>query len=668
MSDFTKFSKAVSAKLNSMVKGRLFKIDLDPDALYQTYLNAFPEGTNPKFRERHEYDCSCCKNFIRNLGRVVSIENNKLVTVWDVTPNEYPFDIVAKAMSEFINQHHIQNVYMSKEPQYGAEFTLELLEDSTTRRWNHFVGILPKQHLSNKPDEAVSSFLGDFQVLKRSLEQLSTSALNTVVDLINDKALYRGEEHLALVKSFLTVRKSYDDFKHNDKDIFIWQNIGSGPVSRFRNTVIGTLVSDLSEGMDLDKAVRMYESKVAPANYKRPKALITPRMIENAMETIRELGLEPALERRYAKFTDMSVNDVLFVDNAIKGKLVGGLQDELLKTVKSKAIEVKNAVDITIEEFMTSVLPKAQSIQALVKNAQLNNFMSLTAPVNTGIPFLFKWDNNFAWSYDGNIADSDIKSRVKSAGGNVDALLRCSLGWSNYDDLDIHVHTPEGERIYFGNKNGILDVDMNAHGIKSRTPVENTCWDKSNLIDGIYTIAVNNYNRRESIDVGFSLELEFDGVISTFNHPKGLAQSKTVECLSLTVKDKILTKVDVLSKDITSESTSQTKWDVKTETFVDVSSVILSPNYWGDNNTGNKHWFFILKDCKNPDSIRGIYNEFLDDKLAEHRKVFETIGEKTKCPISDEQMSGIGFSSTKNQSLTVKVKSDKTNQTYNIKF
>lgn len=31
-----------------------------------------PAGTNPIFRERTEHDCSCCRNFVKNLGNVVA--------------------------------------------------------------------------------------------------------------------------------------------------------------------------------------------------------------------------------------------------------------------------------------------------------------------------------------------------------------------------------------------------------------------------------------------------------------------------------------------------------------------------------------------------------------------------------------------------------------------
>ena len=46
----------------------------------------------------------------------------------------------------------------------------------------------------------------------------------------------------------------------------------------------------------METAVKAFEAKVAPANYKRPTALITAGMIKKAMADIAEMGLEPALD------------------------------------------------------------------------------------------------------------------------------------------------------------------------------------------------------------------------------------------------------------------------------------------------------------------------------------------------------------------------------------
>ena len=82
-----------------------------------------------------------------------------------------------------------------------------------------------------------------------------------------------------------------------------------------------------------------------------------------------------------------------------------------------------------------------------------------------------------------------------------------------------------------------------------------------------------------------------------------------------------------------------------------------SPNYWDENNQGNKHVFFMLDGCK-ADTARGFYNEFLSSELHEHRKVFEYLGNKMKVEPTDEQISGVGFSTTQRNSVVLKVQSN----------
>jgi hypothetical protein len=63
----------------------------------------------------------------------------------------------------------------------------------------------------------------------------------------------------------------------------------------------------------------------------------------------------------------------------------------------------------------------------------------------------------------------------------------------------------------------------------------------------------------------------------------------------------------------------------------------------------------VIDGCKTPDDVRGIYNEYLTQDLMQHRKVFEVLGAKTKCQPSDDQVSGLGFSSTQRQELNFSV-------------
>lgn len=95
---------------------------------------------------------------------------------------------------------------------------------------------------------------------------------------------------------------------------------------------------------------------------------------------------------------------------------------------------------------------------------------------------------------------------------------------------------------------------------------------------------------------------------------------------------------------------------------------MLSPNYWGDKGSGNKHYLFMLRGCKNPDPIRGFFNEFLRSDLTPHRKVFEILAGKTQCAPADEQLSGVGFSSTRHDRATFSVRKGGATRTYNVQF
>ena len=384
-------------------------------------------------------------------------------------------------------------------------------------------------------------------------------------------------------------------------------------------------------------------------------------MIEQAMKTIQELGIEQSLQRRYAVPEDITINNVLFTDASAKQVIVqDSLAASLMKEVASTKKNLSKVEEVSIDEFIQKILPNVSKMQVLMEPKLCSNLVSLVAPADAESPNILKWDNNFSWSYIGEITDS-IKERVKKAGGKVDGYMRVSLSWFNRDDLDLHVITPGKSEICYHSRHdrkteGTLDVDMNVHG-ESTEPVENITWNNKNRIEsGKYRVFVNNFTKRETKDFGFEIEFEVDGAITNYSYKKQMRgkEDKTVIEFIFDSKTQQVTQI-ILGNDVEQTLMSKEIWGIKTNEFIDVSLMSLSPNHWNEQQIGNKHYFFFLKDCKNPEETRGLYNEFLNGKLDKHRKVFEVIGNKLRCPVSDRQLSGIGFSSTKKESLTCKV-------------
>lgn len=656
----SEFTRVVSAKYQQMSEDELFVVDA-PD-LYEKYLEAFPSGTNPMFRTRTVHDCQTCKRFIRNLGPVITINNGTVATVWDVSVGTFE-DVVAVKMADYVRSRNVVSVFRSKEKRYGMDHNY----DANNERYDHLWGDVSSKHYA-LDDAAKRGVLNTVaQVLARGLDQIRLGDIQTVLELIESNALYRGEEHKAAILGFKELLKKYREVSEYGLDTlaanrFIWENINNRN-ARFRNTVIGTLLVDLADNVDLEDAVKSFEQKVAPMNYKRPTAIITQRMVEQAVEKMNTLGIGGAIYRRYARFSDISVNDVLFVDNATAGSMKDGVAALLESSVKPKSVNTDKATPITADEFVKTVLPGAKSVELHLQNKHTGNFVCLTAPKDGAAEQqLFRWNNNYAWSYDGDVTDS-VKMRVKAAGGNVDAKLRVSLSWYNFDDLDLHCETPSFDHIYYGNKRGILDVDMNARMGQTRTPVENLAFTA--LSDGVYKIYVNQFQQRETDNVGFAIEIESGGTLHQYSYPKVLKTKETVQCFSLTVKRGNLDIIDVHGGLVGGSSSSE-KWGVKTETLVPVTSIMYSPNHWeGAGGVGAKHLIFALKDCRNPGECRGVYNEFLRPDLEPHRKVFEVLGSKTKCPPSDEQISGVGFTAARGDTVAVVVDG---RRSYNITF
>ncbi len=483
---------------------------------------------------------------------------------------------------------------------------------------------------------------------------MTLGACDTILELVAQNSLYRGKDFEAIVKQFQSLKKEYDTIQDELKDNYVWLKSTeiSQALCKIRNSSIGTLLIDLSKGDDLDGAVRAFESVVAPTNYKRPAPIITSKMIEDAKNRIEALGFKNSLERRYANTNDISINDCLYVDRSSE---IVDIFGELEKEVVINPKTLSKIEEISIADFIEKVLPTSKSIELLLENSQLNNMVSLITAVDKDSPTMFKWNNHVSWSYTGGITDS-IKERVKAAGGKVDGELRVSLSWFNYDDLDLHVIEPNKNKIYFSSKvsntSGTLDIDQNAGSAATRNAVENIVWsNKAKMLVGDYKVIVNNFNKRETSNVGFIVQVECNGEIFDFEHkisPPNKGDISVVEfnydkTNGITFKNNV--KSNILSKD---------KWNLSTNKYHKVKNIMLSPNYW-EYPIGNKHYIVVLENCISDEAPRPFFNEFLQEELLKEKRVFEVLGGKLKVEQDANQLSGLGFSETIKNSFIVKV-------------
>lgn len=688
---FKDFVKAIQKNLQQMSKdsSRLFTVNVDTEELYNLYLDSFPAGTNEIYRERREYDCSCCRHFIRDVGNVVSIKNGELHTIWGINPvSDDKYNVVAAALDAYVKQKAVLGVFLKKEKRIGAPENREMLPTGKINKYEHFFVDLPeicifKECYGHTLEGDLSQFRDVRNVFKRSLDEISKEAVDTVLELIAQNSLYKGAEWKKQLTEFKNYQKEYGKLTDEQKELWIWEkSIAAGAViGKIRNHSIGTLLVNISEGMDLDLAVRKYEQIVAPVNYKRPKAIFTKKMLEDAKKTITELGYMDSLQRRFATLDDITVNNILFSNKDAAKRITGAMDlfDEMEQDVAIDPKRFSKVEEISAEDFIKNVLPVAKELEVYLENKHIQNMVSLIAPEVADAKTMFKWNNGMSWAYTGNITDSDIKENVKAAGGSVTGIVRFSIQWNDGNgkdnsDLDAHCLEPQGgDHIYFSHKisrytGGELDIDITdpIYQCKSNggVAVENITYpSKERMKPGTYKFYVNQYSFRNS--QGFKAEVEVNGEIHSYEYNTPVRGNVDVAEVILDqsgnfkVVDKLPGNCATISKDV---------WGIKTLQFTPVSVVCYSPNYWDEQKgIGHQHLFFMLKDCINPEEPNGYYNEFLKPELEQHRRVFEALGAKAHVKDVDDQLSGVGFSLTKRNDLIIKVKGA-TERVLKIKF
>jgi len=471
------------------------------------------------------------------------------------------------------------------------------------------------------------------------------------------------------VETFHKLAEGYAQAPNKDAYVFSTYD-GNASVAAFRNSAIGTLVIDLTAGTPLEHAIKAFETKVAPESYQRTKAPVTQRQVEQARATLEEAGLTPALDRMVATF-DHLPSDVAYFRSRPG---IGTVEDDLFGGIATKALSNKaSGREISAEEFFSQVLPKAEKVDLFLDNYLAQRMATVVTGKYPDAPRLFKWDNNFSWSYQGDMTDTIIRDRVKSAGGRIDAPVCVRLAWNNYDDLDLSVVEPNGFRIYFGNRapqmstfGGQLDVDANGGQSTTRTPVENIFYrDISRMADGIYSVYVHQFRVAEVKDVGFTLEIEINGERTVMQYPRALPDKYKIEVARLTVSKGTVSVQALLE----SETTTKPIWGVQTNRFVPVTAIFPSPNHWpGERGLGQRHTFVCLEGCKNPEDVRGFYNEFLRPELSQHRRVMELVGSKARAEATTvPQLSGVGLTPGSIPTFKVKTREGKT-EMYTVKL
>ena len=680
------FRSLVQAQFDKMcATGKLFRSKTSGRVLWETYLNNMEKSI---FRDpgSSTYNCNHCSNFIQRYGNIVSIEGDKLVSIFDIEiEGEYKLAAqelakVAKSGIESIFVETYDNlnslpyerctktdaVYKLGVDTNTKEYTKEEVEKygkvvmNKLYTFEHLSIKVPKQFV-NTAGKSIEALVGtardDKNVFQRALKEIELDTLELVRDMIVQGSLINGEPHLYKVESFIEMKKAYTEA--SDKDIWCWLKSSGYNLCRFGNELIGTLCYDIQEN-GVDKAWKDWNYRVDPQNYMKVSAPVSQKKIDADIKYMQENGYETSFIRRFAILEDVRIELIKHINNAKKPVSIF----DGVKSASNKAIDFNGIQSVSIQDFMDNILPTCSTVEVYLKNKYQDNLVTLTTAAQECKP-LFAWNNNFSWTYSNNLTGkSEIKQQVKSKGGFVDGILRGSIVWNDdtkdMSDYDLWCEGPN-ERIGYNTEfrkdrngrispcGGQLDLDViTPNGVA----VENIYFkDRSKLKKGIYNFYVHICNNRSANK--FKFQLEMDG--KTFDYEYVHTHTGSVKIPVVTVKyDGVEFSASHHIQPSISEDAVISLYGLNTNEFHKVNLLLESPNHW-DKPIGNKHYMFMLENCKADKPLRGFHVENLNSDLLQCKRTLEIFANKSKIEPDGEQLSGLGFNSSVRDELIVRV-------------
>ena len=179
-----------------------------------------------------------------------------------------------------------------------------------------------------------------------------------------------------------------------------------------------------------------------------------------------------------------------------------------IEDIAAESVAVSNPNNLSLDDIdLTQEIVQESAVQTLAETADREStsnqnsttrsrFMQMLSDgssLSDGIPA----EALVAGSGVSSSVANAIVSRLQMYGAKT-GDIQVSLIWNTADDIDLHVQYSDGFqseticwRQRYGRSNGMLDIDMNAVGPMSNTPVENIFWPLNMSPRGQYTIGIH---------------------------------------------------------------------------------------------------------------------------------------------------------------------------------
>ena len=376
----------------------------DAAGLWDAYLGALPES------ERQHYTCHTCRHFVERFGGLVTIDadGRTAPALWPDDETGWHGDAI-RVLHRIVSRAPVTGVFVPE---------ARILGSPVTGVWRHMAATVAREHVHKRAlqnaGQRAAELREDYGTLCRGLAKTTAEHITTALKLFRDGSLGRPERFEEMAAWALDLVNRRAAVRGPARDNLAWRAVATAPAgwAHAGNTVLGTVLEDLAAGLSFDAIKGKMDAKLHPLRYQRPQAAPTAGAIAQAERIFAEMGLAPALRRRFARLDEVPM---LWTPRPAEDKpAAGGVFGHLRPKGAAPAAEVVgSATRITWEKFRRTVLGDALGMEYSV-GGQWGGLpiVFLTTACDQEAPPLLQWDrpekrNPVAWYlYHGGTAAS----------------------------------------------------------------------------------------------------------------------------------------------------------------------------------------------------------------------------------------------------------------------
>ena len=360
--------------------GALFTTDLK-DKLWDIYLYSKPVD------QRQYHNCNACRKFIERYGHLAIIDAGQIFPAfWDST--DVLEDIEVKsvlAIEQAFKDCKITGVFYTEDRLWG---------EAVTGIWRHFALDFPDKYvykgLVKNASQASAEKKQDYINIRKAIREFPQSLVNQVRTAFEVIDVFRNEK---IMGPLIWLADLHEQIAKNRslRANIIWKAVALAPPGfcHPRSSVLGSLLDDLSSGLNFDSAIKKFEAKMSPTQYQRPQAAPSEGAIDRAEFLVNQLHIRDSFRRRYARFDEIPT--FFWLPKEIPYDPGEGLFASIRKS-QQNTLAVTKGESVRLTEFKEDILPKALKLEFHVPSA-LSSFAALTTAACPDAPPILQWDS-----------------------------------------------------------------------------------------------------------------------------------------------------------------------------------------------------------------------------------------------------------------------------------